>query len=228
MACLIAAGLSPKADAQFGNLLKAPGSAPAGTVVSKADFSKLLDSTTGNVLAARIEFFRAQADLASALGLKNDSLIKASEGLRAVEGPSSSPGDRVKALQDSTTTTEESRKELSDALAKSDTLSDESKAKFLQGTVKFIQAVVLEKAQSEAIEKLVAEGKALASSASMFEKIKVLSLIKPATTMATIVPGDVKEGATTFGQITSFAQKQNIQMPSESEQMNKLGGGDAP
>lgn len=230
LAALIAASLLPSANAQLGNMMKTLGGTPAAgaEAVNKADFSKLLESTTGNVMAARIEFLNAQADLASALGLKNDALIKASEGLRAVEGSSSSPGDKIKALKDSSQATAGAKKELNDALTKSDKLSDESKKKFGQGAVKFVHAILLEKAQIEIIKKLVDQGKVLAGSSNPFDKVKAIGLVKPVTDMAIMVPGDVQEGFTTFGHITSLAQQQNIAVPSLTDQNAALGKGDQP
>lgn len=227
---LLAASLLSNAQAQFGGLSKLIGGTPAagGETVNKADFTKLLETTTGNVMAARIEFLNAQADLASALGLKNDALIKASEGLRAVEGSSSSPGDKLKALKDSSVATEGAKKELNDAMAKSDQLSDDSKKKFGQGAVKFVHAIILEKAQIETIKQLVDQGKVLAGSSNPLDKVKAIGLVKPVTEMTIMVPGDVQEGFTTFGHITSFAQQQNIAVPSLADQNAALGKGDQP
>jgi hypothetical protein len=221
---LVGLAAAPAAQAQFGNLLKKDGAA-AGVAVSSADFSSLLEATTGNVLAARIQFLDAQAELSSALGLNTESLVKASEALRAVEGASSNPGAKVKALKDSSKKTEGAKKEFSAALAKSDSLSAESKEKFAKGTVKFLQGVMMEKEQIDAVMKLVEQGKALSSSAGMTEKVKVLGMIKPAIELASLVPGDVKEGLTTFRQITSFAKGQSIPVPTSGEATDKLGEG---
>ncbi len=212
----------PVARAGFGDLLKQD-SAPAVAAPSVGDFSNLLDSTTGNVLAARIQFLDAQADLSSALGLSTDSIVKASEGLRAMEGTSSSSSEKLKAIKDSNKKTENAKKEFSEALAKSQTLSEESKAKFAKGTVKFLQGVILEKQQIVTITSLVAQGKALVSSAGIMGKVKAMGMVKPASEMAFLVPGDVKEGFTTLGQITSFANKQNITVPSQDEINKDLG-----
>ena len=226
LAFAFAIAAAPIARAQFGNFnLPGTGGTSPAPAVSADDFSKLLETTTSNVLGARIQFLRSQADFATALGLKNESLIKAAEALSAVSGPSTSPGDKVKAIKDSEKKTADAQKSVKEGLAKSETLSDESKAKFLEGTGKFITAIMLEKEQIATIKKLVDQGKALTSSASPFGKIKAIGLVKPATELATMVPGDISEGMTVFGQITSFAAKHNIAMPSQAESMKTLGEG---
>jgi hypothetical protein len=214
-----------EAKAQFGGFLTGGGSQPATPGVSKADFGKLLGTTAHYVLAARIEFLKAQIDLSAALGLKTDALTKASEALRAVEGPASGPGDQVKAIQDSSAVSDSAKKEESERMAQSDELSDESKARFAQGTLKFAIAVLLEKRQVDSILKLVAMGKSLGASANPFDKISVARSIAPAMKLATLVPGDVTGGLTTFGQITAYAQKHKITVPSMDDAQKQLGDG---
>jgi hypothetical protein len=227
LAIALAATLgSGTAHAQFGGLLNSTSPAPApNSGVNKADFGRLLDKTAAYVLAARIEFIGAQIDLSAALGLKTDALTKASEGLRAVEGPSSSAGDKVKAIKDSSKVSESARKEESARMAQSDELTAESKVKFGQGSLKFVKAIILEKRQIDSIQKLVAQGKALVASANFMDKLQVMRSVVPATQMAFMVPGDVQEGFTTFGQITDYAQKHNISVPSTADAEKELGDG---
>ncbi len=199
----------PSVHAQFGGLGKIAGAGNAAGTNLDA-FAKSADDAAGQVLAARIAFFGAQAKLMEALGLKTDAVVKASEALRAKEGASSKAGDKVTALKDSSKATEESKKQFDEALAKSDKLSDESKVKFAEGAGKFIEGVLLEKAQIETIMKLVDQGKSLAASAGVMDKLKVAGMIKPVTELSTLVPGDVKEGTSTLGKIMKFAKSQNI------------------
>lgn len=227
--CLILAVIIPSARAGFGDLVKmaspsAEGSAPT---LSAADFSSLLEQTTGNVLAARLVFLDAQADLSGALGLNTASMVEASAGLRALEGSTASTSEKIKALKASSKKTEDAKKSFSEALAKSDNLSDEAKERFSKGTVKFLEGVLLEKKQIETVVKLVQQGKALSASANMLEKAKLLLMVKPATELASMVPGDVKEGFTTFGQITAFAKKQNVTVPSQESMDSELGSIDS-
>ena len=108
-------------------------------------------------------------------------------------------------------------------MAESKELSAESKAKFAEGGGKFVEGVTLEAAQIETIQKLVQQGQSLVQSASPMEKPAVLSLVKPVTTMSTMVPGDVKEGSSTLGKIIKFAQSQNVKIPGADEATAKLG-----
>ena len=215
---------SPRVHAQWGGL-KLPGSGSTNSAGISVDaFGKSTEDAAGKVLAARIAFLDAQAKLMEALGLKTDSVIKASEGLRAKEGAASKPGEKVAALKDSSKATEGANREFDEALAKSDRLSDESKAKFAEGAGKFIVGVLLEKAQVEAIATLVNQGKALAASAGMLEKLKVAGMVKPVTELSLMVPGDVKEGTSTLGKIMKFAKSQNItDIPNSDKATASLG-----
>jgi hypothetical protein len=199
------------------------GSEKSASAVSSADFEKLMGETSSNVLSARIQFLRAQSDIAEAIGVKTDSFTKAAEALSAATGAATDSGKKVQAIEDSKKTTAAAQKEVDDAMTKSASLSDEAKAKFAEGTVKFVGAIVLEQKQIATITQLVDQGKSLASSASPMEKAKVLGLIKPASQMATTVPGDIKEGVTTFGQISKFATTNKISMPAEAKLPSKLG-----
>ena len=212
----------PSIHAQFGGLGKITGAGNAASANLDA-FAKSADDTAGQVLAARIAFYDAQAKLMEALGLKTDAMVKASEALRAKEGASSKAGDKVTALKDSSKATEESKKQFDEALAKSDKLSDESKVKFAEGGGKFIEGVLLEKAQIETIMKLVEQGKSLAASAGMMDKLKVAGMVKPVTELSTLVPGDVKEGTSTLGKIMKFAKSQNITIPNTDKATSSLG-----
>ena len=198
------------------------GSESPKPTISASDFGKQLEVATSNVLGARIQFLRAQADMASALGLKNDSLVKAAEALSAVSGTANS-GEKVNAIKDSQKQTADAQKAVKDGMANSESLSDEAKGKFLEGTVKFIDAIILERAQIVTIKQLIEQGKDLSKSSGLMEKPKILGLVKPATELASMVPGDVKEGLTVFAQISSFAAKHKLALPSNASQMSKLG-----
>ena len=226
-------GIKPAADTTA-PATPAPADAPATTdpalvaILSPAAYSQSADTLAGQALIARIAFLDAQVMLMQALGLKTDSVVKASEALRAKEGAASSVGDTVKKLNANKKETEGAKKEFDAALAKSEGLSDESKAKFAQGTVKFIEGVLLEKAQVTLLTQLVAQGKSLVASAGMVEKIKLAAMVKPVTQLAFLVPGDVKEGTVTLGKIMSFAKKQNIEIPSDEKTTAGLADLDTP
>ena len=208
------------AQAQLGGVF---GSKPAnGVVVDKDSFRKSSDEVIGKVLMARIAFLDAKAKLMEALGLKTDSVIKASEALRATEGSTSSK-DKMKGIEESKKTSAEADQQLADSLAQSKELSAESKVMFAEGTGKFIEGVLLEKDQIERIQKLVEQGQSMTQSASMFEKPKVLGLVKPVTTLSTMVPGDVKEGTLTLGKIMKFAKKENISITNADKATASLG-----
>ena len=110
-------------------------------------------------------------------------------------------------------------------MAQSDELNAESRVKFGQGSLKFIKAVILEKRQIDSIQQLVKQGKALTASANFMDKLTIVRSIAPATQLASMVPGDVQEGFTTFGEITDYAQKHNITVPSTADAEKQLGDG---
>ena len=191
--------------------------------VDKGAFGDTLNDVLGKVTSARIAFIDSQIKLHEALGLKTKATTKLSEAKRALEGASSDPGKKVKALKDSTKTSESANKELKKAMNSSGELSADSKKIFVKGAGKFVEGVVLEKEQIETIKTLVDQGKQLTKSASAFEKLKVLKLVKPVTALASLVPGDVKEGVTTLKAITAFAKKQNVKLGSQEKTNNLLG-----
>lgn len=218
-----AIALPSAAPAQLGGLLKKKEAvAPAATVDVDA-FAKASADAAGQVLTARITFLEAQMKLMEALGLKTDAVAKASAALRAQEGPSSKPGDRVAALKDSQRVTAEANKEMEQAMAKSEELSAEGKAKFAEGTGKFIEGVILEKEQIDTLRGLVDQGKTLVSSAGPLQKVKVAGLVKPVSELATMVPGDVKEGTVTLSKLMSFARSQKVVIPNAEKAAASIG-----
>jgi hypothetical protein len=232
LALSISLGAALLAGTAFAGIpgLKAPaadmgGSGGAAPAMSAGDFEKQLSETTFNVLSARQEFTNAQKLLADALGVKTEAFTKAAESLTAASGASTKPGKIVEAMKNSSELTANARKEIDEALAKSGELSAEAKVKFAEGTGKFAKGIAAEAAQIAMIKKLVDQGKALTQSASLMDKPKVAGLIKPATELATLVPGDVKEGLATLSQITQFATKHQLALPSEVAAASKLGEG---
>jgi len=209
------------AYAQLGGLLKKKSADSGGAAIDKDAFGKSADQAVENLLAARIAFLDAKAKMMDALGVKSESVTKASEALRAKEGSTS---DKVKKLETTSKTTADADKEFEAKMAESKELSAESKAKFAEGGGKFIEGVILEKDQIETIQKLAQQGQGLVQSAGPLEKAGVLSIVKPVTTMSTMVPGDVKEGSSTLSKIMKFAKSQNVEIPGADKVTDKLGG----
>lgn len=209
------------AFAGFGDLVggKKKGADSGGATVDKDAFGKSANELAGNVLGARLAFSQANDKLKEALGIKIDAAAKESEAKRAAEGSAS---DKLNYAEKLRVQSAEDKKQIESSMAQSKELSAVGKAKFAEGTVKFIEGVTLESAQIAAIQKLVEQGQSLVQSASPMEKAGVLSIVKPVTTMASIVPGDVKEGLSTVATILKFCQSQNISIPKDAT--DKLGG----
>jgi hypothetical protein len=191
----------------------------SGAAVDKDAFGKSADQVANDLLAARITFLEAKAKMMQALEIKTDSVIKASEALRAKEGSTS---EKVKKIQDSSKATADADKEFEKKMAESKELSAESKDTFAQGAAKFIEGALLEKQQIETIQKLVEQGQALVKSAPPTEKAGVLSLVKPVTSMSTIVPGDIKEAGSTLSKMLAFSKNQKIAIPGAEDATAKL------
>lgn len=216
-------------QAQLGNLLKkldAGSAAPAtGTSTAPAgaldEFAKALDATSSQVLLARIAFVEAETKMMEALGLKTDALIKQREALEATKGASSS--ERVAVMKDSTKSSEEAQKVSTERMAKSEVLSAESKARFLEGAIKFIEAIALERTQLEGLKKLSEHRKQLIAAPTAMEKIKAAVAAKPAADLMLMVPGDLKLAGSTLGKILEFATKQGIQIPNAEQATQLLG-----
>ena len=207
------------ANAQFGGLGKKKSADSGGASIDKDAFSKSVDEMADNLLSARAALIEAKATMASALDIKTDSLAKASEALRAKEGNTS---DKVKKLETLSKASAEVDQAWQAKMAESVELSAEAKAKFAEGSAKFVGAVLLEKQQIETIQKLVEQGQSLVKSSSPLEKAGALSIVKPVTTMATMVPGDVEEGLSTLSKIVEFSTKHNITPPKNATDL--LGG----
>lgn len=205
----------------LGSLGKKP--KEAAQAVDPKTFAASLTDVSGQVLTARITFIESKMILSEALGLKTESYVKASEALRLKEGATSSSGDKVAALSDSRKTTAEADKELAAKMEKSDTLSDESKIKFAEGSAKFIEGVIQLRAQVKTVQQLAEQGKAMTASANVLEKAKVVGLVAPAGQLASSLPGDVKEGTGTLGKIMSFAKRQNVTIPNGDKAESALG-----
>ena len=217
---------SVQAGFGLGDITGAKKSADAGAAtIDKATFGKSADQAAGNLLAARIAFLDAKAKMMEALGLKTDSIAKAREALEAKTGSATKAGDAVDALKDASEKTKGTDEAMNKAMESSQELSAESKAKFAEGGGKFIEGVLLEKAQIETIQKLVEQGQSLVQSAGPLEKVGVLSAVKPVTAMSTMVPGDVKEGTSTLSKIMKFAQSQKVEIPGSDKATSLLGNG---
>lgn len=206
--------------AQLGGLLKKKSNDSGGATISKDALGKSTDEALENVLAARIVLLAAKKLMMEAVGVKTDSVVKASEALQAKSGSTS---EKVKTLETSSKTTAAADKEFEEKMASSKELSAESKIKFSEGTAKFVEGILLEKKQIETIIQLVKQGQSLVQSASPLEKVGVLSMVKPLTTMSTAVPGDVKEGMATLSKITAFAKNQKISVPSAEKATSGVG-----
>ena len=212
------------ARAQFGGLGigKKKSDDAGGAPVDKKAFGKASDEVLGKVLTARIAFLESQVWMMDALGLKTDAVAKASEALQAVKG-SSEAEKKVDALKDSSKASTEANEKFEAAMAESKELSAESKAKFAKGGAKFIEGILLEKEQIETIQKLVEQGQSLVKSAGPLEKPGVMSLVKPVTTMSSMVPGDVKEGSSALSKILKFAKSQKVAIPGADKATKSLG-----
>lgn len=212
-------GVHSQLDNLFG---KKKATGDGGTTIDKSAFGESAEQAAESVLAARIAFLDAKAKMMEALGLKNEAVTKASEALQAKKGASDA-GETVDAIKDSSEISEEANRQLAASMAQSAELSAESKIKFANGGSMFIQGVILEKEQIETIQKLVQQGQSMISSAGPLEKVGVLNLVGPVTSLSAMVPGDVKEATTTLSKILEFAKNQKIEIPNSADALEKLG-----
>jgi len=211
--------LATQSNAQLGGFGKKKGDSGGGGGGDVSGYSKSVDEAVQKGLTARVLYFSAQAKLAEALGIKSDSYVKAAEATEAVKGASSS---KAMAEMKKTQVSDEAKKEMAAALAESKELSAESKKKFAEGGGRFLQGVLAESELVTQVAGLVNQGNSLAQSASPLEKAKVLGLVKPVADLASILPGDVKEGTATVSALLKFAQKQNVDIPGAAEINKKL------
>lgn len=210
-------------NAQFGGLKR--------LVPGKKQTSKLTPEQFGNsyttlitgVAKARIAFLTAQEQLAEALGLKAEAAACRSEAKRLGEGVSSDAGG-VDSLKTSVAVSKDANKAIVSKLDEGKPLSQESQKRFVEGSGTFFKGVLLEKQQIEAIQTLAGQGQSMVKSASPFKKAKVARMVKPVTTLAALVPGDVKEGVSTLKAISAFAKKQEIKLEQDDAKVDDLLG----
>lgn len=221
------------ATAQIGNFLKKVGDdvknvggdlkKAAGPSPEIASFKTALDGASGNVITARKAFLEAQSLLIQAVEPKHAAALKLSEAQRAIEGASSDPKKQMQALKDSQKVSEEANKVLTEKLAASQKLSDESRDLYIKGAVKYVEAVVLEKQQIKVVRALADRGKNLAATANVKDKAHLATMTAPALELATMVPGDVKIGLETLPKLFSFAQSAGIEVPVTEKQKEIIG-----
>lgn len=217
-AIALSAMLATQANAQFGGLGKKKGDSGGGGG-DVSGYGKKVDEAVQKGLTARACYFSAQDKLAEALGVKTDAFKKAREAIEAKKGASSA--DVMAEMKKQNVSAE--AKQMNDALnAESKELSAEAKKKFAEGGGEFIKGVIAESELVTQVTGLVNEGNSLAQSASPLEKAKVLGLVKPVADLASILPGDVKEGTATISALLKFAQKQNVEIPGAAEIKDKL------
>jgi len=211
--------LATQSNAQLGGLGKKKGNAVGGGGGDVSGYSKSVDEAVQKGLTARVLYFSAQEKLAEALGIKTESFKKAREASEAGKSASSST---AMADMKKTQVSDEAKKEMAAALAESKELSAEAKEKFKKGAGEFFKGVIAESELVAQVTDLVNQGNSLAQSASPLEKAKVLGLVKPVADLASILPGDVKEGTATVSALLKFAQKQNVEIPGADEIKKKL------
>jgi hypothetical protein len=225
IALSIALAAPAAVHAQFGGLSlpKVGGGDTQAPSVDKEAFTKSTNDVADTVVSVRLKSLDAQAALMEALGLKSDSVAKAAQDLRGKQGGAA--GDKLDALKASLESTADADRELLTALAGSRELSADSKAKFAEAAGKMIEGLLAEKDQTGAIQKLVADGKALVSSGSAFEKLDLMSLVKPVTALSSMVPQDLSAGSAVIGKILDFAKANNItSIPNAEKALSSLTG----
>jgi hypothetical protein len=214
----LSCALATQSNAQLGGLGKKKGDSGGGGG-DVSGYGKKVDEAVQSGLTARALYYSAQDKLAEALGIKTDAFKKAREATEAQKGVSSSKAMAELKKQNISEGAKLINGELN---AESKELSADAQKKFAEGGGEFIKGVIAESELVTQVTALVNEGNSLAQSASPLEKAKVLGLVKPVADLASILPGDVKEGTATVSAMLKFAQKHKVEIPGADEIKKKL------
>lgn len=220
---------SSTANAQFG-LPRVPGGggdaatpANASPVMSKDDFVNSLNERGLSVASARIALIEAQILFNQALGLKEEENIKLSEA-RAALAAATSGKEVAAALATHSIASAETIAAMDLANAEGRELNAESKATFLLGMARYVQGTVLLKGEVEQLLNLVNEGKRVIDSGNRMQQVALAAAVKPAIDMARTVPGDVATVLGLLPKVVAFAQRQQITIPDDQQNMLNLLG----
>jgi hypothetical protein len=203
--------LAPNAEAGG---LKLPGmsekSAPAAggdAVAMQAGVIKKYLTAKGNVDSALVKF-------AEAYGMK-DKAAQLDASAKALAGGATSEKD----LKENARLSAEAQKDIETKITEGAALSDEGKKLFAAGIPPYAQGVRDTTTLPTEAQAFSDSAKSQIASASMLEKAKVSSSLKPGLWLVQELPGFTGKLTSGLKQIVGFAQKQSIPVPKDALSM---------
>ena len=216
VASFFLAGVS--ADAKFGvKIPKAPASGGGDISGLKADLESMTSSTIKDVVKARILFKESYAELAEALGLKEEAIKLKSEADALKDGNTSASD-----LKKQVVISEESKAKIKEKLNALKEVTPKQRKLFWNAVGTLTDGIAMESAQIATAVKLGEMAKEIAEKASGLDKAAAAAVAKPALELASLVPGDVKAATTTLSMLTNYAKARQMQKPSEEDADNQI------
>jgi hypothetical protein len=185
-------------------------------------FEAKINAVLSELSTARMHYADAQESLGKALGIKDEYLKKLSEAKAAVSGATNEK-QKTKAEELLSKATAAAEAESAKAMLEGKELSAEAKTWLADGAAKFAKGLATQIPQVKAVKSIVEKGNAQISAASALQKAKLAKALKPATALASSLPGDVKKTGETGKMILDYATKKNIEAPGLKEATAGLG-----
>jgi len=155
------------------------------------DIGARITAVQGTLGTVRATYLDAQIDIGKALGIKEDVLKKASEA-QALASSTKEKDAKAAIAQSANLTTA-----IADKIKEGGDMSADAKAQFASGASKFGSGLVAQAGQIAIVKSIVDSGNAQMSKANALQKAKLAKALSPATSLASSLPGDVKEAGKT-------------------------------
>ena len=209
VASLLLMGIST--EAKFG--IKIPKASSGGDISGlKVDLEKMTGDVTKQCSAARALFKESYAELAEALGLKNEAIKLRREAEELKQGNTS-----VSELKKQKVITKELKAEIQKKLDAVEDATPEQRRHFWAAVGLLADGLATESAQITVAVKLGEMAKEITEKASGLDKAAAIAVAKPALDLALMVPGDVKEATATLAKLSNYAAARNMKKPSDKD-----------
>jgi hypothetical protein len=180
----------------------APAQSLDGVINTQESIIKKYNAAKASITKAQVEFLEALDLKDHAAGLQDQQAAFSSGSVVSKDG-----------LKKATKLSEKADKAIAESLAGEQELSEESKAKFVEGLVSYAQGVVDTKSMLEEFGPFLNSVKEQVDAAPVMEKMKVTKKLNSGMFVASKTPGILKDQLVTISKLVDFAKKKNIKVP---------------
>jgi hypothetical protein len=213
MVAVVFGGIS--AEAKFGVKLPgaaAPSSGGGDISALKEDLKKQNAAVSSECSAARASFKLSYAELALALGMKDEA-----SKLKAEADALKSGNTSISDLKKNPIISEKIEAEVQKKLDVSGEMTPEQKEHFWNAVGHLTDGLAVETAQVAVAVKLGEMAKKIAEEASGMDKAAAAPLAADALALAAVVPGDVKAATATLARLRDYAAAKGMKAPSSEK-----------